>query len=120
MTTPATDSAPRRQPTRRNVELLLLIFAWGIGLLGTLQVGWAIGREPDTGLWITSAVVGLLALTMHIVVRLRAPYADPIMLPAATLLTILGLVMIYRIDVAAARRAELNDNPLPTPDVYSQ
>jgi cell division protein FtsW (lipid II flippase) len=120
VTTPATDSAPRRQPTRRNVELLLLIFAWGIGLLGTLQVGWAIGREPDTGLWITSAVVGLLALTMHIVVRLRAPYADPIMLPAATLLTILGLVMIYRIDVAAARRAELNDNPLPTPDVYSQ
>lgn len=120
VTTPATDVTPRRQPTRRNVELLLLLFAWGIGLLGTLQVGWAIGREPDAGLWITSAVVGLLALAMHLVVRLRAPYADPIMLPAATLLTILGLVMIYRIDIAAARRAELNDNPLPTPDVYSQ
>jgi len=28
--------------------------------------------------------------------------------------------MIYRIDVAAAQRAALNDNPAPTPDVYSQ
>ncbi len=120
MTAPALDSSPGRQPTRRNVELLLLVFAWGIGLLGTLQVGWAIGREPDTGLWVTSGVVGLLALITHLIVRLRAPYADPIMLPVATLLTILGLVMIYRIDVAAARRAELNGNPLPTPDVYSQ
>jgi len=120
VTAPALDSGPGRQPTRRNVELLLLVFAWGIGLLGTLQVGWAIGREPDTGLWVTSGVVGLLALITHLIVRLRAPYADPIMLPVATLLTILGLVMIYRIDVAAARRAELNGNPLPTPDVYSQ
>ncbi len=120
MTAPPVESPPRRQSTRRNVELLLLVFAWGIGLLGTLQVGWAIGQEPDTGLWVTSGVVGLLALITHVIVRFRAPYADPIMLPVATLLTILGLVMIYRIDVAAARRAELNGNPLPTPDVYSQ
>ncbi len=109
-----------RQPRRRNTELLLLVFAWGIGLLGTLQVGWAIGSEPDSGLWITSGVVGLLALVMHVVVRFRAPYADPILLPMATLLTILGLMMIYRIDIAAARRAELNGSPTPTPDVYSQ
>ena len=36
------------------------------------------------------------------------------------LLTIFGLIMIYRLDVADARRAELNDAPIPTPDVYSQ
>ncbi len=120
-TTPAAASTTeRRQPRRRNTELLLLVFAWGIGLLGTLQVGWAIGSEPDSGLWITSGVVGLLALVMHVVVRFRAPYADPILLPMATLLTILGLMMIYRIDIAAARRAELNGSPTPTPDVYSQ
>jgi cell division protein FtsW (lipid II flippase) len=35
-------------------------------------------------------------------------------------LTILGVIMIYRIDVATARRAELNDSPPPTPEVYSQ
>ena len=117
---PAAATSASRQPSRRNIELILLVFAWVIGLLGTLQVGWAIGREPDTGLWVTAGVVGVLSLVAHLVVRFRARYADPILLPIATLLTILGLVMIYRLDVAAARRAELNGNPLPTPEVYSQ
>ena len=116
----STRTPARRQPTRRNVELLLLVFAWGIGLLGTLQVGWAIGQGPSTSLWVTAGVVGLLALVMHAVTRWKAPYADPFLLPVATLLSILGLVMIYRLDTAAARRAELNDVPPPTPDVYSQ
>ena len=111
---------PRKQPTRRNLELLLLIFAWGIGLLGTLQIGWATGEGVSSRLWITAGVVGALTLVMHIVVRWKARYADPILLPVATLLTVLGLVMIYRIDVATARRAELNNSPEPTPDVYSQ
>jgi len=102
------------------VELVLLIFAWGLGVLGTLQVGAATGEGTPSRLWITVAVVGGVALLMHIAVSIWARYADPILLPVATLLTILGLVMIYRIDVAAARRAELNDSPPPTPDVYSQ
>ncbi|MDO8307601.1 MAG: FtsW/RodA/SpoVE family cell cycle protein [Actinomycetota bacterium] len=110
----------RRQPTRRNLELLLLVFAWGLGVLGILQVTWATGETAGDSLWITAAVVAALSLAMHVVVRWKARYADPVMLPVATLLTILGLVMIYRIDVAAASRAELNGNPPPTPDVYSQ
>ncbi len=113
-------TAVTRQPTRRWVELVLLIFAWGLGVLGTLQVGAATGEGTPSRLWITVAVVGGVALLMHIAVSIWARYADPILLPVATLLTILGLVMIYRIDVAAARRAELNDSPPPTPDVYSQ
>lgn len=110
----------RAQPSRRNLELLLLLFAWALGVLGTLQVGWANGEEPNARLWITTGVVGALALAMHGVVRWKARYADPYLLPIATLLTILGLVMIYRIDVAAVQRAALNGNPEPTPDVYSQ
>ena len=110
----------RKQPSRRNLELLLLVFAWGLGVLGTVQISWAIGEEPDSRLWITTGVVGVLAILMHVVVRWKARYADPFLLPVATLLTVLGLVMIYRLDVAAAKRAELNDNPPPTPDVYSQ
>lgn len=110
----------RKQPSRRNLELVLLVFAWAIGVLGTLQVGWATGETTDNGVWVTAAVVGVLALAMHVVVRWKAKYADPVLLPVATLLTILGLVMIYRIDVAAASRAALNGNPTPTPDVYAQ
>jgi len=105
---------------RRNTELALLIFAWLLGVLGTLQVGWATGEGTPPRLWITAGAVAAVALVMHTVVRIRAPYADPIMLPVGTLLTILGLIMIYRLDVADARRAQLNDSPIPTPDVYSQ
>ena len=110
----------RKQPNRRGTELFLLIIAWSLGLLGTLLVGWATGEGTPQRLWITAAVVGALALTMHFVVRFTAPYADPLLLPVATLLTILGLIMIYRIDVAVARRALLNNVDPPTPDVYSQ
>ena len=106
--------------SRRNTELVLLVFAWALGILGTLQVGWATGEGTPPRLWITISAVALIALVMHVVVRVRAKYADPIMLPVGTLLTILGLIMIYRLDVADARRAELNNAPIPTPDVYSQ
>ena len=109
-----------KQPSRRNIELVLLVFAWALGVFGTMQVGWASGEGMTQRLWITVGVVGVLALLMHVVVRWKATYADPILLPTTTLLTILGLVMIYRIDVAAAQRAERNAAPLPTPDVYAQ
>lgn len=109
-----------KQPSRRTIELLLLVAAWAIGVFGTIQVGWASGEGMPPRLWITVVVVGVLAIAMHVTVRLRARYADPIMLPVTTLLTILGLVMIYRIDVAAAQRAERNQAPPPTPDVYAQ
>ena len=111
---------PVRQPSRRLLELFLLIFAWAIGVLGVLQVAWATGEGVTTRLWVTVSVVGLLALASHAVVLWKARYADPILLPTATLLTMLGLIMIYRLDVAAARKASLNGNPTPTPDVYAQ
>ena len=123
MSTPATAhpvARPPRQRTRRGLELILLILAWGIGVLGTQQVAWATGEGLHSRFWITAGVVGALALIAHIIVRWRVPYADPFLLPIATLLTILGLVMIYRLDVAALQRAERNGNPAPTPDVYNQ
>jgi len=109
-----------RQPTRRWVELVLVLFAWGLGVLGTLQVGWATGEPLGQRFWITAGVVGALALVTHVVVRWRAPFADPLMLPIATALTILGLVVIFRLDIAAAQTAQRNDRSIPTPDVYAQ
>ena len=116
------DAAPAapRQRTRRNTELGLLIVAWAVGCLGVMQIGWASGDGLPQRLWVTVGIVVGLSLAMHIVVRWKATYADPILLPVTTLLTILGLTMIYRIDVAAALRAARNDAPPPTPDVYAQ
>ena len=113
-------SLSAHQPTRRLWELLLLVFAWLIGVLGFLQIQWANGEGANAQLWLTVTVVGVLALVSHGVVQWKARYADPIILPLATLLTMLGLIMIYRLDVAAAHKAELNGNPSPSPDVYAQ
>jgi len=113
-------SLSAHQPTRRSWELLLLVFAWLIGVLGFLQIQWANGEGANAQLWLTVTVVGVLALVSHGVVQWKARYADPIILPLATLLTMLGLIMIYRLDVAAAHKAELNGNPAPSPDVYAQ
>ena len=118
--TNAVSEQAAKQPTRRNAELALIVFAWLLGAVAMLQVNWANAIEISTLEWTLSILVGVLALAMHITVRLRAPYADPIMLPVATLLTMLGLIMIYRIDVANALRAQRNDTAPPTPDVYSQ
>ena len=118
--TDVSGNSTRPQPSRRNSELALLIGSWILGILGTLQVGWSTHEGTPPRLWIAVGVVGGLALAMHLVVRRWARYADPILLPVATLLTILGLVMIYRIDVASAQRATRNATPTPTPDVYAQ
>ena len=116
----ATNSPIVKQPTRRNAELALIVFSWLLGALAMMQVNWANAIDIAPLEWMLAILVGVLALAMHLAVRLRAPYADPILLPVATMLTMLGLIMIYRIDVANALRARRNDTASPTPDVYSQ
>ena len=53
-----------------------MILAWGIGLLGTMQIGWVSGEGMTTRLWVTAGVVGGLALAAHITIRIFARYAD--------------------------------------------
>ncbi|MFA5809074.1 MAG: FtsW/RodA/SpoVE family cell cycle protein [Thermoleophilia bacterium] len=45
--------------------------------------------------------VGLF-LAVHLLLRLAAPHADPLMLPLAALLSAIGIMMIYRIDPVLA------------------
>jgi cell division protein FtsW (lipid II flippase) len=92
-----------RPRTRRNVELVLLLLAVAIVLVAYLNVGLAIdGTFPPD---LIKYGFGLLALALgfHLVLRWRASYADPLMLPIATLLNGLGLVMIHRLDLAYGR-----------------
>ncbi|NED06554.1 FtsW/RodA/SpoVE family cell cycle protein, partial [Streptomyces sp. SID6648] len=60
--------------------------------------GLAINDEVPAGLLSYGFGLGLLAGVGHLVVRKFAPYADPLLLPLATLLNGLGLVAIWRLD----------------------
>ena len=86
--------------TQRNRELALLVFAFVINAssVALVQLG-ALGAI-DWMFLIYCGGLTALALALHIVLRLRARDADPFVVPIATLLTGLGIAMIYRIDIA--------------------
>lgn len=85
-------------PSRRNTELALLVFAVVIPVFAYANVGLAINDEVPTGLLGYGLGLGALAGVGHLVVRKFAAYADPLLLPLATLLNGLGLVLIWRLD----------------------
>ena len=89
--------------TRRNVELVLLLLAVGIVVLAYVNVSLAVSGSVPPGL--TTQVAGLLVLAVgfHLLLRWKAAYADPLLLPIVTLLNGLGLVMIHRLDLAHGR-----------------
>ena len=58
----------------------------------------------------------LLALAVaHLLIRRYAPYADPLLLPIVALLNGIGLVMIYRLDLAREISAINRGEEVPTP-----
>ncbi|GGY29346.1 FtsW/RodA/SpoVE family cell cycle protein [Streptomyces tanashiensis] len=85
-------------PSRRNTELALLAFAVVIPVFAYLNVGLAMDGKVPAGMAGYGLGLALLATVAHLVVRKWAPYADPLLLPLATLLNGLGLVLIWRLD----------------------
>ncbi|MFJ2935244.1 FtsW/RodA/SpoVE family cell cycle protein [Streptomyces sp. NPDC087219] len=85
-------------PSRRNTELALLAFAVIIPVFAYLNVGLAMDGKVPAGMLGYGLGLGLLAAVAHLVVRKWAPYADPLLLPLATLLNGMGLVLIWRLD----------------------
>ncbi|WP_386276024.1 MULTISPECIES: FtsW/RodA/SpoVE family cell cycle protein [Streptomyces] len=100
--TPAAADAPvpaLRLPRRRGIELLLIVVAVLLCVYGYCAVGLAKHGAVPPGTARYGAGLGVLALLAHCAVRLRAPYADPLLLPIAVLLNGVGLVLIYRLDL---------------------
>ena len=85
--------------TQRNRELWLLLFAFVINwsAVALVQLG-ALGAIDWTFLVYCGGLTALV-VALHIVLRLRARDADPFVVPIATLLTGVGLAMIYRLDL---------------------
>jgi cell division protein FtsW (lipid II flippase) len=112
-TAPATPSTPRvpadpRVSTRRNTELALIFAAMVIVLAYSAAVEYALIGRVTGRFWLIPALLTLVFLAAHIVVRTLTPYADPAILPCVALLNGLGVVFLRRLDlgeVAAAHRA---------------
>ncbi|MFD5159558.1 FtsW/RodA/SpoVE family cell cycle protein [Streptomyces hawaiiensis] len=91
--------AVRPLPRRRGIELALIVLAVLLSVYGYCAVGLARQGALPPGAAGYGAGLGVLALLAHLAVRLRAPYADPLLLPIGVLLNGLGLVLIYRLDL---------------------
>ncbi|MFF1652851.1 FtsW/RodA/SpoVE family cell cycle protein [Streptomyces sp. NPDC058255] len=100
-TTLAADPSPPavRLPRRRGIEFTLIVVAVLLCVYGYCAVGVAKNGTVPPGAAGYGAGLGVLALCAHLAVRMRAPYADPLLLPIAVLLNGLGLVLIYRLDL---------------------
>lgn len=87
----------------RNVELLLTALAIGVVILAYVNVTVAESGEIPPDLLGHTGILAAIALGVHLVLRWRASYADPIILPIVVLLNGIGVVVIYRLDIAAGR-----------------
>jgi cell division protein FtsW (lipid II flippase) len=107
--------APHPVRQGRSTELLMLATALVVGVGAYASVGLATADELPADIFGYSVALVGLSLGLHVVLRWRAPYADPVILPAVVALNGLGLAMIYRLDVAYASRnrfAEFSERQL--------
>jgi cell division protein FtsW (lipid II flippase) len=90
----------RTPAKQRNRELGLLLFAIAVYGSAIVLVQLGVNGAVEWGYLLLAGVPAILALIMHVFLRLRARDADPFVLPIATVLTGIGIAEIYRIDLA--------------------
>jgi cell division protein FtsW (lipid II flippase) len=84
----------------RRSEAVLLSIACAIAIAARAFVDANAGPGIDGSLVTYAMAIIALAAAAHVVIRLKAPDADPVLLPAVFALNGLGLAMIRRIDFA--------------------
>src|SRR4051812_41825008 len=87
-------------PTRRNVELVLLLFAIAVAEAAYAIVGLTVQGAVPRDWWLVGGGLAPVVLCLHGILGWRARFPDPVILPIATVLNGLGLVMIHRLDLA--------------------
>ncbi|MGH3361358.1 MAG: FtsW/RodA/SpoVE family cell cycle protein [Nocardioides sp.] len=85
---------------RRGAELFLLVLALAVGVGAYAAVGLGVEGAVPPDIFGYGGWLAALVIASHIVVRLTAPYADPVLLPVVAALNGLGLAVIHRLDLA--------------------
>ena len=117
MPSPALGSEPPEEAAakRRSTELWMVLFACGIVAFAFANTAFSLkGQHASTFVEYMVAFV-VIVLGAHLAVRRWAPYADPLLLPIATVLNGLGIVMIYRLNQAGRYgNASASGGPIST------
>jgi cell division protein FtsW (lipid II flippase) len=96
---------PRREKSRhsrRNRELKLLLGAIFVSWVAFFAV-YIVRPKISLAFAVGAALLfGLLYVLAHVIIRIYAPHSDPMVLPLISLLTGLGLIMIYRLSLRLA------------------
>ncbi|MEM9133069.1 MAG: FtsW/RodA/SpoVE family cell cycle protein [Actinomycetota bacterium] len=86
----------------RNLELSLLVLGTFITVIAYFSLNAGETTEVSAGIAVFFAIVLVLLVAAHVVVRYTAPNADGLLLPLAALLNGLGWVVIARLDEGLA------------------
>lgn len=105
---------------RRGAELGLVLFAVVITACAFAIIDASILGHIEQRSMVTIGIFTALAIAAHITVRLRAAYADPVLLPCVLFLNGLGLAMIHRLDLASVATAAASGASTPRPDAIKQ
>lgn len=100
-------------PSRRTLELRLLVFAVFIAAAAYAIVSVSQEEGVSASALTYGASLGALFLAAHLAVRKLAPGADPLILPIASLLNGIGVVVIRRLDYAYTARDRTADQNAP-------
>ncbi|WP_306369742.1 FtsW/RodA/SpoVE family cell cycle protein [Nocardiopsis sp. CC223A] len=108
MSDTSTPEAPTALPPvkRRNAELVLIVVAVVITMLGIAIAGLNLSGRVPAATWTVGLTFGALAVAAHAAMRFVAPYADPLILPCALFLNGIGVAMIWRLNAVESENIE--------------
>ncbi|SQG56838.1 FtsW/RodA/SpoVE family cell cycle protein [Corynebacterium ulcerans] len=87
----------------RRIEFGLLVLATVLIGVTLINLNMAQGLKVTTEtLWVIGGFIGVFTIA-HLAICFTAPHADQLMLPVASVLNGLGLVTVYRLDLASGK-----------------